>query len=398
MFIITRAELMEEKKKELRVAFVSDAAFPWHKGGLEAVERTEADELAKVYDVHFLSLRWPDMPSGLEFIDNGVHFHPLAGTDINKFYRHGRRSIRTSVKFALSSLRIFRYLLGKRFDVIEANVFPFLHVPIVRLYCRLTGCRLILDVVEVWSREYWLEYLGPIGGRLGRWFAMTFCFGADHYIANSSTTAGKLEREGVASSRISVFAPILDDSAIRKVMLEPARRSPRVVFWGRLIKEKRLDRWLSVMREVTRRMPSARGTIVGGGPESANVGALIRKMGLSGKVEHKPFIERGDDLFRLVRSSSVLLHMSEREGLGLIALESLALGVPVVLPSYSPIPREVKEMCIVEEEQAIPERVLQILKSKDKGRFIRHREGLKRFEISNTVPFYSDLFRRLGLR
>ena len=386
-----------DTERKLRVAFVSDAAFPWHKGGLEAVERTEANELAKAYDVHFLSLRWPGMPSGLEFVDDGVHFHPLAKTNINRFYRHGRRSIRTSIKFALSSWRIFKYTFGRRFDVIEANIFPFLHIPVIRLYCRLTGCKLVLDVVEVWSREYWLEYLGPIGGRLGRWFAMAFCFRADRYIANSSTTAGKLKREGVAADRISVFAPILDDSVIRKVP-EPDRRSPRVIFWGRLIKEKRLDKWLAVMREVVRKMPSARGTIVGGGPESANVAHLIRKMGLSGKVEHKPFIERGDELFRLVKSSSALLHMSEREGLGLVALEALALGVPVVLPSYSPIPNEVKEMCVVEDESAIPEKVLQILESHDKSRFIRHREGLRKFAISNTVPFYADLFRRLGLR
>ncbi len=375
----------------MKIAFWTDAAFPWHMGGLEAVERTEAEELAKKYDVDFVSIRWPGMQS--DFVDKGIRYHTIMRTTKEKFYRHGRRSIRTSIWYAMNSLKIFFH----KYDVIEANMFPILQLPILKLYCKLTGCKLILDVVEVWSKDYWKDYLGDFMGRIGYRYATYFIDSADAYITNSSETAEKLHTAGnVDWKRINVFAPILDDKTIAKA--KSRKEGMRIIFWGRLIKEKRFDKWLAVVKEVHKKMPLVRAVLIGEGPERDNIIRMIKSMGLQKVVSVRPGIDDRLELYKEVSKSAVCLHMSEREGLGLVALESIALGVPVVLPSYSPIADEVKGMCVVEDEKEVAGKLIEILKSKRPDTYIKRRETLLQFEVSRTLPFYESLFRKLGLR
>ena len=89
--------------------------------------------------------------------------------------------------------------------------------------------------------------------------------------------------------------------------------------------------------------------------------------------------------------------MSEREGLSATALECLALGTPVLLPSYSPIPNIVKIMCAVRDKDDIPDTIARIARSKSKGSFIKSTRGLESFKASSIPSFYKGLFGRLGV-
>ena len=374
----------------MRIAFVSDAAYPWHVGGLELVESIEARELAKEHELHFFSFRWPGM--GEEFTSNGIRYHTFHKITREKFYRHGRRSIREAMVFGLGMFRLFGY----RFDVVYANEFPVLHLPLIKLYCMITGAKLVVDVVEVWDRDYWVDYLGPITGGLASIYASAFITSGDSYVANSMPTAEGLERMGIPRSRIHVFSPIIDDRKMRAIR---ARQTNTIIFSGRLIREKRVDKLIDVVKSVSRSVKNLRVLIIGEGPEGASIRRQISDLGLGGVVRLRGFYSERQKrmLYREIKGAKMLLHMSEREGLGIIALESLALGTPVVLPSYSPIPEEVRRMCVVEEEVALPAKVIEILRAHNKGRYIRDTETLKNFYISNVNKFYSKLFRELGL-
>ncbi len=376
-----------------KIAFVSDAAYPWHIGGLEAIELTEARELAKHHEVHFFCMRWPGMERS--FVKDGIHYHAAVPISRETFYRHGRRSIRGSIAFALSVFRIF---LHGRFDVIEANMFPVLHLPVIKAYCKLTGCKLIIDVVEAWRRSYWTEYLGPVLGRLAYIYASLVLGTGDAYIANSSITAHGLLREGIEKERIRVFAPVLDDTEFRGLRRKAGSRQRRIVLTSRMIKEKRLDKWLDMIAETRKIFPKTRALLIGGGPELPRIRRRIAQLGLGRTVELRPFYENKMDALREVADSYVFLLMSEREGLSISTLESIGLGLPVVIPDYSPIPGEVKSMCLVETEDEIPHRLAEILKSGDPGKYISNRDNLLMFEISKTKKFYEELFRDLKKR
>ncbi|MGI0133556.1 MAG: glycosyltransferase family 4 protein, partial [Candidatus Micrarchaeaceae archaeon] len=295
----------------------------------------------------------------------------------------------------LYSFALFRY----RFDVIQVNQFPFFHIPILKAYCMLTGCKMIIDVVEVWDRPYWIQYLaskswGPLANAFADW---TLRMG-DAYIANSSTTADNLSRLGIDRRVIKVFSPVVDDTMIRSV--KASKRQNAIIFSGRLIKEKRFDKWLSVVKEASKKMPSLKAILIGEGPESSNIKRMITNYGLQKNVEFRKFYpeKRVKELYSAIKSAGLLLNMSEREGLSIIGLQSLALGTPVVLPDYSPIPKEVKEMCVVESERDIADAVVKILRSNSKRQFIRNIDKLKAFSKSNVGDFYDDMFKRLGVK
>lgn len=375
----------------MKIAFVSDSVYPWNVGGVETMERTQADALSKGNELHFFSLRWPGMRS--EFVKDGIQYHTFHDIDRKRFYRHGRRSIREAVAFAFGMFRIFGY----RFDVIHSNQFPILQLPVLKFYCMITGCKLIAEIHEVWDKEYWTTYLGGFKGTLANSYSNWALGMADHYVANASATESSLVRLGVPRSRITVFAPTIEDKVIASVKAKPTK-TKEIIFAGRLIKEKRLDRWLDAFAKVAKQV-NVRGLIIGDGPELHHIRSLIKKMQLTNKVEVRGFYseERKRELFKRIKEASLFLHMSEREGLGIVALESIALGTPVLLPSYTPIPPDVKDMCIVADERKLPDVATKIIKGK-KSDYIRNSQRISLFYDSRVVPVYREIFRKMGLQ
>ncbi len=367
----------------MRIAFVSDAVAPWSVGGIDSLVGTEAEALARHHDVHFFTFRWPGMKKN--FVKNGVRYHTSHAMSTKRFYRHGRRSIRESIVFAMQITRIFMY----RFDLVQANEFPVIHLPLLKFYCKITGARLIIDMHEIWDRSYWYDYLGGFVGFFANAIASFSIKGADAYLANSSITAEKLGRFSIPKNRIFEFSPIVDDSMMNG--LENAKKKSEVIFAGRLIKEKRLDKWLGAIKDASKKV-KLKGTIIGEGPEEHEIRALIRQMALEKTVEFRHFYKDKRAMYRRLASAGVLLHMGEREGLSIIAIESIALGTPVIIPDYSPIPDEVRDLCIVESERNIPNAIARVLKERSLS---INKDKIKRFYISNIEKFYSKMFKEI---
>jgi glycosyltransferase involved in cell wall biosynthesis len=379
----------------MRIAFAYDVPYPWHVGGIEVLNSNEVKELAKRHDVHFFTTKWPGMP-GYEFVYKGAKYHARHEIDRDRLYRHGRRSIREAVAYSLGLFRLFHY----DFDVVVGNFFPILHVPVLWLYCRLRGARLVLEVAEVWDREYWISYLGWPLGVLADLYSNMVLNSAEAYVSDSSATMQKLVEHGVAAEKIRVFAACIEGAEMESISRSARKggQRRRIIFSGRLIKEKRLDKWLRAVKAVSERMPGVEGAIIGSGPELENIKKEIRALGLSKVVKLMPFYDDKTDLYRAISASSLMLHMSEREGFGIVCVESISLGTPVVLPSYTPIPEEVRSMCVVRDEKDLPSAMVEILKSKDKSSFIHNRRNMDTFLVSNVNRFFGDLFKRIGLR
>ncbi len=128
---------------KLRIAFVSDTAFPWHIGGVEKTEYVTAVELAKKHDVHFFSFRWPLMKK--EFRHKGITYHTIHELSNEMLYKNNVRSVKEALSASSVAWQLFRY----KFDVVIVNSFPYMHIPVVKLYARLFKCKLIFDVAEV---------------------------------------------------------------------------------------------------------------------------------------------------------------------------------------------------------------------------------------------------------
>lgn len=292
----------------MRIAFVYDVPYPWHVGGIEMINYREAAELAKDNEVHFFTLRWPGMKR--DFVQDGINYHSSHDVTQGKLYRHGRRSIREAATFSLNLFGLYNY---PKFDVIITNQFPILHLPLLKLYSKLNGAKLVVDVAEVWDKAYWISYLGPVLGRLASaYFNMVIKYG-DVFVSYSSVTADKLVERGIDRSRIKIFAPVLDSELLNDISKRYKPSNSRtVLFSGRLIKEKRLDGWLDAVKAVRVKDRQARGMIIGTGPEIEEIRDRTSELGIKDAVDIRGFYAEKGDFYRELRKASVLLNMSER--------------------------------------------------------------------------------------
>jgi len=105
--------------------------------------------------------------------------------------------------------------------------------------------------------------------------------------------------------------------------------SPVLLYVGRLGWEKNVHLTLEVLRQVKETFPSAGLVLAGGGPLLPRLRSLARRMGLGRSV---CFLGRvaPEELKHLFASSQVLVFPSTTETQGLVLLEALAAGIPVV--------------------------------------------------------------------
>jgi len=83
-----------------------------------------------------------------------------------------------------------------------------------------------------------------------------------------------------------------------------------------------------------RRGRHVRVTMVGHGPMGPDIDAAIAEAGLSEVITRIDRIDDPQELWGLMKGAAVVLAPSDREGFGLVAAESLAMGTPVVTSTH----------------------------------------------------------------
>jgi glycosyltransferase involved in cell wall biosynthesis len=115
--------------------------------------------------------------------------------------------------------------------------------------------------------------------------------------------------------------------------LAPVRRSfagePLVVFAGRLVKEKGVDRLLRAFARAG--VKEARLLVVGGGPERESLGQLSRELGIDGQVEFAGHLPPDECRQRLERGWIQVVPSIWEEPYGMTAVEGMAQGRAVVV-------------------------------------------------------------------
>jgi glycosyltransferase involved in cell wall biosynthesis len=112
--------------------------------------------------------------------------------------------------------------------------------------------------------------------------------------------------------------------------LDPSPIPPgprRVLAAGRASREKGFDVLVAALAEPEAAEVTA--TIVAEGPERSALEEQVGALDLSDRVALRPLVSRAE-LFDLMRGHQVVAVPSRSEGLGMVALEALALGRPVV--------------------------------------------------------------------
>jgi glycosyltransferase involved in cell wall biosynthesis len=305
----------------LRVCIVYDCLYPHTIGGAERWYRNLAERLTAVgHDVTYLTMRqWPrgerpEIP-GVRVVAVGPRMELYVG---------GRRRIMPPLVFGAGVL-LHLVRRGRTYDVVHTCSFPYFSMLAAAAVPRLHGYRLFVDWFEVWSREYWREYLGRLG-KIG-WLVQRQCVRVrQRAFCFSHLHERRLRDEGFQGAIMRLEG--LYAGPLRTPKPQPA--DTVVVFAGRHIPEKRVTVIPSAIVRAQEGLPSLRAELYGEGPDRVKLLRQIGELGLNGTVEAPGFVSSARVHDALARCLCLILP-SRREGYGLVVVEASSLGVPCVV-------------------------------------------------------------------
>ncbi len=103
----------------------------------------------------------------------------------------------------------------------------------------------------------------------------------------------------------------------------------------RLVAIKRIDLLLEVFRQVNQNHPQTLLTICGDGPLRPELQDRAEILGIAPRVL---FLGHRDDIYNVMSAFDVFAMTSEHEGIPMVLLEVIALGIPIIAPEVGGIP------------------------------------------------------------
>jgi 1,2-diacylglycerol 3-alpha-glucosyltransferase len=228
--------------------------------------------------------------------------------------------------------------LAKRADVLHIQT-PFVAHVLGRRVARVVGLPTV-ETYHTYFQEYLHHYLPIVPSSLARTIARTVsraqCNAVDAVVAPSRQLADVLVEYGVTSPisviptglKLDQFAP--GDGAAFRMRHGITPHRPMMLLVGRVAHEKNIGFLLEVLGEVRKRVPDVVFAIAGEGPALSSVRGRAQSLGLESSTLFVGYLDRERELRDCYSAADVFVFASRTETQGLVLLESLALGLPVV--------------------------------------------------------------------
>lgn len=200
---------------------------------------------------------------------------------------------------------------------------------------------------------------------------------------------------------ISVEIPHVYDKPIRESSVE--RKPYRCISVGRFDVVKRFPEMVAIFGKVIEKCPDAVLEIYGYGPERNNIMDVISGLNLNDKVKLCDYTENIDEIYQ---SADLMLFTSRSEGYGLVIMESLANGCPVVSYDINYGPSEmiidgVNGYLIPDNnEHQFAQKVIRLLQDRKKLQRMQGqcRDTARRFSVEDFADRWDTLFNKIENR
>lgn len=349
--VVKRATSRQQRGPVLNIATLSVHTCPlaklggWETGGMNVYVRELSRELGSLgHQVDIFTRRQePSVPTIVEYANNVRVIHLDAGPprQIDKY------AVLDYLSEFACNLQRFRNFSGRRYDVMHAHYWlsgrlgllfkDRWRAPLVSTFHTLGQMKNHVAVDDA-EREDQIRI--DVERRT--------MHGSNQLIASTESDRQQMIRwYGIPSSRVTVIPAGVDLAHFRPRSSTQARRrlelgeQPVVLFVGRIQRLKGIDVLLGATAELVRRSPGVRPTvlIVGGSPYGSAVTAealelqrlrrLAEDLGIADVVRFEGGVQQ-ERLPDYYSAANVTVMPSTYESFGLVALESMACGTPVV--------------------------------------------------------------------
>jgi glycosyltransferase involved in cell wall biosynthesis len=263
--------------------------------------------------------------------------------------------------------------------------------------------KLLNPAVKIGVISYGIEVWQPLT-KIQRWALAR----ADVILAISDHTKGEVIRHNnVSAEKLTIFPCTLDPYWKES---EPAPESevtpPVILSVARMKKEDRykgIDNVIKSLAAVVRSVGPVEYVVVGQGDDVPRLKALASGLGVSRYVRFMGGVS-DDELRALYQGCSVFVMPSKKEGFGIVFLEAMAYGKPVVGGAHGGTPSVVKDQetgLLVESDDVagIAESLIALLSDKNMRQALGeagHRRLLAEFTFGKFERNLGEVFRALS--
>ena len=301
----------------MKIAIITDVYYPYVKGGVQKRISKIAEQLSKFDDVHIYCMKFWEGERDLKLNEN-LTLHGVCKSH-GLYSAKGKRKVSQAIYF---SLNLIRPLFEENYDIVDVSEFPFFPVFTAKAYCLLNKKPLIATWHEVWTLKYWMNYAGFFKGTAGFLIEKTCSFLPDEFIVNSGHTRKKLGKGKIIYNGVDI-------DKINNI--KKSEEKYDVLYAGRLSEHKNVDVLIKSVEIIKKINPLVRVGIIGDGPQKIELKTLSKKLGLSENIDFLGFV---DEVYPYMKSAKIFVLPSEREGFGMVIVEALACGTPVITVNH----------------------------------------------------------------
>jgi glycosyltransferase involved in cell wall biosynthesis len=315
----------------VRVLFLSDVYFP-RVNGVSTSIRTFRQDLANCgVDTLLVAPRYTSATGGAEEFPDEASVLRVPAAQVPGDPEDRRMSWRA---------------LTRTLDALPRGEFDLVHIhtPFIAHYAGVRCARRAgvpcVATYHTFFEEYLHHYVPVLPHTLSRFLARSFtrsqCAAVQALIAPSEPMRAVLEAYGVRTP-IHILPTGLapdrfrggDGAAFRAQAGIDADR-PLITYIGRVAHEKNIGFLLQMFIEVLKSVPRALLVIAGEGPARAALRARVAAIGLDAQVHFAGYLARDSALLDCYAAANVFVFASRTETQGLVLLEAMAQGAPVV--------------------------------------------------------------------
>ncbi|NOU26060.1 MAG: glycosyltransferase [Methylotenera sp.] len=309
----------------MKILFISDVYFP-RINGVSTSIRTFVEQLQYLgHEVHMLAPDYAVATQDEAWIKRisarSIYFDPE-----DKLMKYGE------------AMKLLPSLAQEGYDIIHV------HTPFVAHYLGLKlAKKLSVPCIETYHTffedylHHYLPWMPKLFARnLARLISKRQCNAVDAIVAPSKPMLDVLRAYGV-KVKAEVIPTGLQENSFKEADGQAFRLKygialdcPMLLYVGRVAYEKNIDFLLHMTKLLREKCPDILLVVTGEGPAEASLHQLANTLDIQNNVQFIGYLDRNIELNACYQSADIFVFSSKSETQGLVILEAMAQGTPVV--------------------------------------------------------------------